>query len=187
MKKIILLFVVLFITTSIFAQPFLRDNSFIETTCYGRSTQKTILSNNIVTNNFDWIRYVHFVKDERLYLLSYEPDIRFTGLTRTPAGSSRNIYLYSKYYKDIDSPWEQASGVVMTSNWMNAMNNSDVDFFDSKDSYGSVGKVVMNDDCIIITISWRLLTNGGVSACAPISFKFTPIGDYKYRVEECQE
>jgi len=177
MKKLIGLFAILFITTGVFGQKFIRDHSFIKATPTGNNTiEDAINRTNINYTDFDWIHYVHFIQNDRLFLLSYEPKER-----RMYAGS-RSIYLYSKDINDVSSPWEEASDVVMTNQWMNANNHDEVDFFiyNENKHNTSVGKVVVKDDCVEITIGWEMWCNGRLQINEPITITFTPVGNNIY-------
>ena len=177
MKKIIGILAILFITTGVFGQKFIRSHSFIEATPTGNNTiEDAINRTNINFTNFDWIHYVHFVQDDRLFLLSYEPKER-----RLYAGS-RSIYLYSKDLNDVSSPWEKASDVVMTNHWQSNRNHDEVDFFIYNEDYhnSSVGKVVIEDNCVKMTIGWELFSDGRQMIREPITIKFTPVGNNKY-------
>ena len=179
MKKLIGILVVLFITTGVFGQKFIRDHSFIETTPTGNNTiEDAINRTNIEFTNFNWIHYVHFVKDDKLFLLSYEPieDLEVMGF-------SRSIYLYSKDIHNVNSPWEKASDVVMTNYWGSHNNHNEVDFYiyDENKHNSSVGKVVVRDDgCVEMTISWELFQNGRQKMKDTMTVIFTPVGNNKY-------
>jgi len=181
MKKLIGLFAVLLITTGVFGQKFIRSHSFIESTPTGNNTIEDAIHRwNVTDGDYDWVAYVHFVQDDRLYLLSYEPN------ERRMFGVNRDIYLYSKDINDINSPWEKASDIVMTSNWINIQTYDEVDFFiyNEKKHNSSVGEVVVKDDCVELTIGYDVMTNGRVSINeAPITFTFKPVGNYFYTVD----
>ena len=177
MKKLIGIFVVLFITTGVFGQKFIRDHSFIKATPTGNNTIEDAINRDGITfTNFDWISYVHFIQDDRLFLLSYEPkeDRMFAG--------SRTIYLYSKDLNDVTSPWELASDAVMTNQWTNHKNHDEVDFFiyDENRHNTSVGKVVEEDGCVMMTIGWEMWCNGRLQINEPITITFVPVGNNKY-------
>ena len=173
MKKLIGLFVVLFITTGVFGQKFIRSHSFIETTPTGNNTiEDAIRSWNITGGDYDWIKYVHFVQNGRIYMLAYEPNEKFTSGNKIMAGTTRDIYLYSKDTADVNSPWEQASEIVMTSLWNNIRDYGEVDFFRSELSRGSKGEVIVDGDKVYITIGLEIMTNGGESINEPITFGF---------------
>lgn len=172
MKKLIGLFVILFIITNVFGQSFIRDHSFIEKTPKGLTTiEDALIWENLPDNNFDWINYIHFVKDGKLFLLSYEPVENLDII-----GFSRGIYLYSKDINNLNSPWKKASAVIMTNSY-SSHSYSDVDFFLAKKSFGSVGNVEIKDDCIEITIGWSVMNkvrNDCVSS--KLKYEFVPNG-----------
>lgn len=166
-----------FITTGVFGQKFIRSHSFIEATPTGNNTiEDAINRTNIEFTNFDWIHYVHFVQNDRLFLLSYEPkeDRMF--------GGSRSIYLYSKDLNDVTSSWEEASDAVMTNHWSSDRNHDEVDFFiyDKNKHNSSVGKVIVEDGCIKMTIGWEMYVDGSELIRKPITITFKPVGDNKY-------
>ena len=171
MKKIIGMMVILFFTTGIFGQKFIRNLSFIEPK--PNKIEMSVINQFL---NFGEIDYVHFVKNDRLFLLAFEPNERYM------YGVDRDVYLYSKDIKNIDSPWEIASDVVARCNWIDLNNFSDIDFFTyNKDRHNtSMGKVVVVDSCVKITIEFDVITNGNVSISEPITYIFTPIGDNFY-------
>ena len=177
MKKLIGLLVIMFVTTSVFGQKFIRSPSFIETTLTENSTiEDAIHKWNITDGNYDWVAYVHFVQNDRLFLLSYEPK------EDRMSGGYRDIYLYSKDINDINSPWEKASDVVMTNHWGSDKDHNEVDFYvyDENKHNSSIGKVVVEDDCVKITIGWELFINGRQMINEPITFTFVPVGDNVY-------
>lgn len=180
MKKLIGIFAVLFITTGVFGQKFIRDHSFIESTPYEKTLtiDDGIRRGNPPDNNFKWINYVHFVEGDRLFLLSYEPikDLQAIDF-------SRSIYLYSKDINDKNSPWEIASDVIMTNHWQSHDNHNEVDFYiyDKDRHNSSVGRVVKRDDgCVEMTISWELFQNGRQTMKDTMTIIFTPVGNNKY-------
>jgi hypothetical protein len=175
MKKIIGFIVIMFISTGVFGQKFIRSESEFE------RTENAIHIWNVTDGDYDWVDCVHFIKNDRLYLLSYEPDEEFESTIVLDAGRGRDIYLYSKDINDINSPWIKASDVVTRSIWLNITNYSEVDFFRSEKSRGSKGNVVVDGENIKITIGYELMTNGSVHA-EPITFTFTPIKDGFYFV-----
>jgi len=97
MKKLIGLSAVLFITTSVFGQKFFRDFSFIETTPSGLNTIEDDIRDTVIFAGF-YKYLVHFEANNRVFLLSYEPE----------QDNSRDIYLYSKDISDRNSSWEKA-------------------------------------------------------------------------------
>jgi hypothetical protein len=186
MKKLIGLLVIAFITTGVFGQAFIQKYSFIEKSPMGGNTiEDAIHLWHVTDGNYDWVDYVHFVKNDRLYLLSYEPNEIFSGRKRIPSGSGRDIYLYSKDINNIDSPWEQASPVVMTNLWISTITYDEVDFFiyDEKQHNSSIGSVVVKDDCVELTIGWEVMTNWAVIINKPVTFTFTPTGNNFYTVD----
>ena len=172
MKKIIGLLAVLFITTGVFGQKFIRSHSFIETTPTGNNTIEDAIQRG-VNDNYEWIDYVHFIQNGKLYMLSYEPNEKHS------YGVDRSIYLYSKDTTDIDSPWEIASNCISTSNWLDIRNYSEFDFFvyDKEQHNSSVGKVDVQENSVLITIKYELMTNGRVSISEPMTFIFRPDGE----------
>ena len=172
MKKIIGIFAILLLGITVFGQAFLRSPSFIETTEKGGYTIEDDIRNP------DWVdferkykRYVHFIQNDILFLLSYEPKEDYTSL------GSRGIYLYSKDINDINSPWIKASEIIMT-NSFSSFCYDEVDFKLAKDSRGSVGNVKINDDNTIeITIGW-LLMNRITNNCegSVLKYRFVPNG-----------
>lgn len=165
MKKLIGILAVLLMTTTVFGQKFIRNLSFIEGVDEPfiefesgrlRTVEDHIRYSFTTITNYEWIDYIHFVQNDRLFLLSYEPkeDYLF--------GGDRDIYLYSRDITDINSPWEKASDVVMTNNWEDPKNYNDVDFFIYNENRhnNSVGEVVVEDDCVKITIGWEMFHDG---------------------------
>lgn len=172
MKKIIGILAIMFIAIGVFGQKSIRNYSFIESTPTGNNTIEDAIQRwNVTDGDYDWINYVHFVQNERLYILAYEPDENFE------YGVDRDVYLYSKDIHDINSPWVKASNVVSTSNWLNIRNYSEFDFFLSEKSRGSKGKVDVQENCVIITVGYELMTNGSVSINEPMTFIFKPQGN----------
>ena len=112
MRNFFGILVLVFFTTNVFGQKFIRDWSFVQSTPTGNNTiEDAIHRRNIIGDNYDWIDYIHFVKNEKLFILSYEPK-------EDPMdGGSRDIYLYSKDINDINSPWKKASQVIMTNSY----------------------------------------------------------------------
>lgn len=155
MKKIIGIFAILLIATGVFGQMNIRNHSFIERTSKGLITiEDAIHRNNITDGNFDWIDYIHFVRDGKLFLLSYEPK------ENHKSNGSRDVYLYSKDINDINNPWERASRKIMTNSY-STHSFCDVDFFTYDKDYHntSIGKIVENDDgTVMITIGWELFS-----------------------------
>ena len=177
MKKIIGILAILFITTGVFGQKFIRDHSFIEATPTGNNTiEDAINRTNIKFTNFDWIHYVHFVEGDRLFLLSYEP------VEDIMNPEHRCIYLYSKDINNVNSPWEKASDAIMTNHWQSHNNHNEVDFFiyNEKKHNSSVGKVVVKEDCVEMTISWELFQNGRQTMKDTMTVIFTPVGNNQY-------
>lgn len=168
----------LFITTTFFGQAFLRSYSFVEATPTGNNTIEDAIHlwNVSADDDFKWIPYVHFVKNDRLFLLSYEPN------GRRGDGLNRDIYLYCKDINDINSSWDKASDVVMTSIWIDHNNYNEIDFYAyDKDQHNtSIGKVVEENDCFIITVKFESMVNGRVLINEPITIIFKPIGDNLY-------
>lgn len=172
MKKLIGLFVVLFITTGVFGQKFIRSHSFIETTPTGNNTIEDAIRSWNIKGDYEWIDFVHFVQNGKLYLLSYEPKDVFTSGNKIHAGTTRDIYLYAKDTADINSRWKEASELVMTSKWNHIRDYGEVDFFRSDVSRGSKGEVVIEGNFVYITIGVEFMTNGGESINEPINFIF---------------
>jgi len=167
MKKLIGLLAVLFITTGVFGQKFIRDHSFIETTPTGNNTIEDAIQSKDITNvNYNDIGYVHFVRNDKLYILAYEPDSEYY------MGVDRDIYLYSKDLRNMDSPWEKASDIVLTSNWIDGRNYGEVDFWRSEKSRGSFGKVDIDSNKVYITVGFEIMTNGRLTINEPITFGF---------------
>ena len=174
MKKLIGIIAVLFITTGLFGQKFIRSHSFIEATPTGNNTIEDAMQNDVPDGNYEWVRYVHFIRDGKLYLLSYEPNSDFR------MGVDRSVYLYYKDTSDADNPWVKASNVVMTSNWWNTRNYTEVDFFRKDKSRGSKGEVFIVDDIVYITIGFESMTNGRLQIDEPITYGFRPVGNGSY-------
>jgi len=180
MKKLIGLFAVLFITTNVFGQKFFRDFSFIETTPSGYNTIEDDIRDTVVFAGF-YKYVVHFEANNRVFLLSYEPE----------QGNYRDIYLYSKDISDRNSPWEKASDIVTTSNWIDSYNYNEFDFYIYNENIhnSSVGNVIVEDDCVKLTIGYELMYNWTAlrdslgRASIPITFEFTPIGDNFYKCD----
>lgn len=184
MKKLIGLLVLLFITTGVFGQAFIRKSSFIEVTegfinhKFPALTIAEVILDDNITEDFDWIRYIHFVKDGKLFILSYElkEDLEKIGF-------SRGIYLYSKEIHNVNSPWKKASAVIMTNSFSENCYD-EVDFFLAEKSRDSVGKVEFNDDgSIEITIGWILMdnvNNNCVDHVLKYSFVANPYGKVDY-------
>jgi hypothetical protein len=199
MKNIIRILVLLFITTSVFGQSFIRSHSFIESTPTGNITIEDALHDGD-NGNFDWIRYVHFVKDGWLYLLSYEPKEDHL------SGGDRKIYLYKKKIENLNSPWENACAdvsllnpdyvngryisndtilvpkAVKMNSWHDGDNYQDVDFFRKELSFGSSGEVIFEGDNVKITIRYSEIVNGVPIFSIPLSFLFEPIENGLYRI-----
>ena len=167
MKKIIGLLAVLMITTGVFGQKFIRSHSFTEYTgsAFPNTVEDWIRSGEDV-GNYEWINYVHFIQNGKLYMLAYEPNEKYAH------GVDRDIFLYSKDTSDVNSPWEIASECVMTSNWVNIYTYSEVDFFRSDKSRGSKGEVRIDGDKVYITIGLEVMTNGRQQINEPLTFGF---------------
>jgi len=177
MKNLIGILVLLFVTTGVFGQKFLRSTSEVE------RTEETIQRWNVIDGNYDWIDCIHFIQNDRLYLLSYEPNEIFTSGKKIPTGAGRDIYLYSKDINDINSPWEKASNIIMTNNWINGLNYNEVDFFiyNEKRHNSSVGSVIVEKNCIKIIIGFDSMSNGNILINEePITITFVPAGNNKY-------
>lgn len=176
MKRLVGLLMLLFITTGVFGQKFIRSHSFIESTPTGNNTIEDWIRDDGDNGDYKWIPYVHFINKGRLYLLSYEPkeDRLF--------GGYRDIYLYSKDINDINSPWEKASNAVMRNHWKSGDDHDEVDFFiyDKDKHNSSVGKVVVKNEYVEITIGWELWVGGRLLISEPITIKFKPIGNNMY-------
>ena len=183
MKKLIGLITVLLFSTSVFGQAFIRSYSFIEATQTGNNTiEDAINRTNIKFTDFDWISYIHFVKDGKLFILSYEPK------ENRMSYGSRNIYLYSNDINNINSPWEKASSVIM-SNSFGTHCYDEVDFFLAEKSFGSKGKVEFkDDDSIEITIGWSVMNNV-INDCvgSELKYRFVPDGFGGYLHERVYE
>jgi len=186
MKKLIGLFVILFITTGAFGQAFVNDYAHITYT--GDKFPITIEDwirkegfGEIKWENgfgkIEWINYIHFVRGDWLFLLSYEPkEDTYYG--------SRYLYLYKKNINDSQSSWEKASAIIMSNSW-GSFCDDEVDFFLAEKSLGSVGNVkIKDDDSIEITIGW-LLMNKVINDCvsSELKYKFVPDGFGKYLFE----
>jgi len=110
MKKLIVLLIALLLTANLFAN--IRDYSLIEPhgqVEYGFHHYRDL----------DWIQYLpfaHFVKDGKLYVISYEP---FTDDERPSSMiiKARKLYLYCKNMSNPDNPWVIASDVLFTGNF----------------------------------------------------------------------
>ena len=181
MKKLIGIFAILLIGTAVFGQKFIRDHSFVERSSTANITiEDAINRDGIKYDNFDWINYVHFVVDDRLYLLSYEPVDNFNKM-----GLNRQIYLYSKDINDNTSPWEPASEAVLTCGIMDMKNYTDVDFYREDRSRGSVGTINAVGDVREIIIGEYRKQNGSITSDKKLKLVFTPISTNFYSVKKC--
>jgi hypothetical protein len=182
MKKIIGILAVLFIATGVFGQKFIRHYSLIELTPNGinapQTTEDWIRSDNVVGGDYDWISYVHFVRDGKLYMLAYEP----VPYDDFKAGVDRDIYLYCKDTNDVSGSWSRASERVTTAIWRNTHNYTEFDLFRKDKSRGSKGEVYIEGNQIYITIGMETMTNGRVQINEPITYGFRPSGDSFYHV-----
>ena len=180
-KKVIFILTIALICSSVLGQKFIRDYSFVERTPTANNTiEDAINGENLRHTSYDWINYVHFVVDDRLYLLSYEPvdDINQMDL-------NRQIYLYSKDISDNTNPWEPASEAVLTCGFMDLNNYTDVDFYREDRSRGSVGKINAVGDVREIIISEYRKQNGSIVSDKKLKIVFTPISTNFYSIEKC--
>ena len=181
MKKLIGIFAILLIGTAVFGQKFIRDHSFVERTPTGNNTvEDAINRKNLQYTNYDWINYVHFVVDDRLYLLSYEPVDN-----KNKTGLNRQVYLYSKDINDNASPWVEASEAVLSCGFMDLKNYTDVDFYRADRSRGSVGTINAVGDVREIIIGEYRKQNGSITSDEKLKLVFTPISTNFYSVKKC--
>lgn len=188
MKKLIGIFAILLLGTAVFGQKFIRDYSFInarEDFLNGKFDALTVEENirkYHVGDDYDWINYVHFVVDDRLYLLSYEivDNINKMGL-------NRQIFLYSKDITDNTSPWEPASEAVLTCGFTDSKQYTDVDFWWEDRSRGSAGTINVLDDCVEMTIGVYRKQAGSIVFDGKLKITFTPspISTNFYSYEKC--
>jgi hypothetical protein len=171
MKKLIGIFAILLITTGVFGQRFIRKESEVERIENEIQYWKTNWKG--IDGNYDWIQSVHFIRNNMLYMLSYEPMPR----EKYIMGAERDIYLYGKDLTDINSPWVKTSEIIpLRGLWLNPDNYSEVDFFRAEKSNGSEGNVVQENNCVKITIGYILMTNGTVHT-EPITFKLKSVNN----------
>ena len=181
MKKIIGIFAILLLGMTVFGQRFIRDHSFVERTPTANNTVEDHLNGYWLNcTDYDWINYVHFVEDGRLYLLSYEPVPNINKMDM-----DRNIYLYSKDINDNDSPWEVASNVVLNRKFVDMKNYTDVDFYRAEKSRGSVGMVNAVGDMREIIIGEYSKQNDSIFPDRKLKIVFTPINTNFYSVKKC--
>ncbi len=178
MKKLIGLFAVLFITTGVFGQNFIQGLSFIETTPTRNNTIEDHIRDVSTFSNGDysWIHYVHFIANEKLYMLSYEPEENYY---RPNDVKSRSVYLYSKDTCNIHDEWQKASEVVTTTTWLNRDEYCEIDFFtyDENKHNTSVGNVVMEGDTVVMTVGLMKAANGNHYRTEKMKLIFKPDGD----------
>jgi len=180
MKNLFGILAILLLSTSVFGQAFIRNRSFVETSPTGNNTiEDAINRDNFHYTNFDWISYIHFIKNGKLYLLSYEPVENYLN------PGCRDIYLYSKDLNNLNSPWEKASAAIMT-NCYGTQCYDEVDFFLAEKSFGSKGNVEIKDDCIEITIGWSVM-NKVTNSCDGSELKYTFVHNPYGRVEYLHE
>jgi len=186
MKKLIGIFVILLIGTAVFGQKYIRKFSFIEVRekfldgTFDAVTVEENLRKYHVGDDYDWINYVNFIVDDRIYLLSYEPVD-----DRTKMGLDRQIYLYSKDINDYTSPWEPASEAVLTCFFDDGKNYTDVDFWWADRSNGSVGTINAVGDVREIIIGEYRMQNGSIVSDKKLKLVFTPISTNFYSVKKC--
>ena len=187
MKKLIGIFAILLLGTAVFGQKFIRDYSHIEVReefLSGKFDALTLAERMIKLNVTDhnWIDYVHFVMDDRVYLLSYEIVDNINKMDL-----DRQIYLYSKDINDNTSSWEPASKAVLTCGFMDIKNYTDVDFYREDRSKGSVGTVNVLDDCVEMTIGVYRKQAGSIVFDGKLKITFTPspISTNFYLYEKC--
>ena len=155
MKKIIGLFTILLITTSVFGQIFLGDLSIIESIDI---TEKTDVKK---------IPYVNFViedlGDKYLYLLAYEPNFPNTCYE----GTIRNVYLYRKNMSRPNNKfnnWIRVSDAIDKDNFYfkDSNNYRDIDFFkfNNERHNTSSSHVNVEGKVIIFTVEIHTMKNG---------------------------
>ena len=180
-KKAIFILTIALIGSSVLGQKFIRDYSFVERTPTANNTvEDAINRKNLQSTSYDWINYVHFVVDDRLYLLSYEPVDNINKM-----GLDRQIYLYSKDINDNTSPWKEASEAVLTCGFMDLKNYTDVDFYREDRTEGVFGKINAVGDVREIIISEYRKQNGSIVSDKKLKIVFTPISTNFYSVEKC--
>lgn len=159
------------ISTSAFAQKFLRSESEIEPI-------PTTTVEGWIQNSPDfqpsWIYQVNFVKDGKLYMLAYEPlvvpkgHVMFVG--------KRSVFLYAKDLSNKKNPWIAVSDTVFVGNYIDGHNYIDLNFMKKEYAKGCVGEYVFEDDCIKITVGYDRLVDGRFYS-DPITFVLTPKGN----------
>jgi len=184
MKKIIGVLVVLLFATGVFGQYNINRLSFVEYRSGRLATiEDKIRHHNNINDDFEWIDYIHFIKDNKLYLFSYEP------VGEPVPYCSRNVYLYSRDITDINAPWKKASGSIIN-NCYSRTCFSDVDFFTyNKDRhFDSAGKIVETDDGFELTIEWDLFsTINGAEFMGRTKLKYRFVHNPYGRVEYLHE
>jgi len=174
MKKIIGLFTILLITTSVFGQINIRDFSYIERTTSGTITFADRIGSD---TDYDNIPYVNFIVRDTtktydgenviayLYILAYEPNYRCYENTM------RNVYLYCRVIldktnddvrSDITNNWVRVSDVVMTNYFKDSNNYRDIDFFkfDNKRHNSSSSHVDFDGNVVIFTVNIHTMKDG---------------------------
>ena len=125
MKKLVSIFAILLIATGVFGQKSVRKPSYIEATEKGRATvEDAINRDNFHDTDYDWISYVHFISNGRLFILSLDS----VGERDRLLGCERNVNLYSKDTSNAHSKWEKASEVLIIGNYVDHDNEIDFDF-----------------------------------------------------------
>ena len=182
MKKVIGMLAILFIATEVFGQKFLTKYSFIERSKTQNTIEDWIITGNN-NGNFDWIRFVHFIKDDKLYLISYEPLPPSPTCYPYPDNTVRGVYLYSKSLDNLNSPWEKASDVLANGIWMGVHGFIDFDFYRAEKSSGSVGNVVVNGDYVTIIIDYYGIIDGSLSFDEPMTLTLKFDGKFYNKVD----
>jgi len=180
MKKIIGLFITIFIITTSFGQSMIKSQfSQIETTPTGNNTIEDTFRedgfNGIKWKDgygfIDWFPYVHFVRGDWFFMLAYEPVKDFNY-------GSKELFLYKKNINNKYNPWIKASRKIMT-NSCGEYCYDEVSLHLAKKSFGNSGKVEINDKGNIeITFDYLLKDKeANQTKCYVFKYEFVP--EYK--------
>jgi len=166
MRTIIGFVLIILIVPKVYGQKNIRNLSNIERTRYQYSgTVEDAIYTAFEANkndSFKSIDYVHFIKNDKLFLLAYEP---LKGETYSFYGK-RSIFLYCRDVSNKNGKWELASDTVMTNYYyfesLASENYRDIDFFVYDKNYHntSIGRVLVEPDCIKITVGVDEMKNG---------------------------
>ena len=180
MKNLIVLFVVSLLASNAFAQMNVRNLSEIESTKTRNNTVEDVISTGKYPISECVADRVHFMKNEKLYMLALEP---LNGKESSEFFGKRELYLYCRDNDDINNPWRIASDLVWTCNYKGGDNYTDVDFFlYDKDSHNtSVGVVEVDENNIKMTIGFYRMGSG--KEIKSLTFTFIPEGKDFYKMK----